>query len=168
MNLGAPLRRGVVHGVAAISSHQLSLPPIQLSQVLRPASRFKPVAQHISNPSIHPSINQPDRLINQSQSINYQHHSLTHSRGYGIAGGKLIFWRFPEKYFQNQLTLYTYKNAFVSLQNSGDFQKSICEISSLCTRSFCRLSQALRPASWLSPRLSISNPSVHSSISPID
>jgi hypothetical protein len=56
MNLGAPRRRGVAHG----GSHQLSLPPIQLSQVVRPASRFKPAAQHISNPSSHPSISPID------------------------------------------------------------------------------------------------------------
>jgi hypothetical protein len=90
MNLGAPLRRGVAHG----GSHQLSLPPIQLSQVLRPASRFKPAAQHISNPSVQsisPSINQSARWIDQSishsvQSINHSsalnpsiHASITHS-----------------------------------------------------------------------------------------
>ena len=67
--------------VAAISSHQLSLPPIQLSQVLRPASRFKPAAQHISNPSSHPAINpstspinpNPNQSINQSASLSPSH-----------------------------------------------------------------------------------------------
>ena len=50
MNLGPPLRRGAAHAV----SHRLSSRSInQLSQVLRPASRFKPAAQHIQ--SIHPS-----------------------------------------------------------------------------------------------------------------
>eukprot|EP01046_Picozoa_sp_COSAG06_P043461 COSAG06_NODE_5693_length_3315_cov_330.218216_5_plen_87_part_00 len=57
---------------AAIGSHKLSLPPIQLSQVLRPASRFKPAAQHISNLSgsefIHPSIHQPDQSVPIKQS----------------------------------------------------------------------------------------------------
>ena len=75
---------------------------------------------HPSSPSSHQSISPIDWSISPNQSW-----------GYGIAGAH--FWRFPEKYFQNQLTLYTYKNAFVSLQNSGDFQKSICEISSLCS-----------------------------------
>ena len=50
MNLGPPLRRGAAHAV----SHRLSSRSInQLSQVLRPASRFKPAAQHIQ--SIHQS-----------------------------------------------------------------------------------------------------------------
>eukprot|EP01046_Picozoa_sp_COSAG06_P053915 COSAG06_NODE_9448_length_1900_cov_28.085047_2_plen_163_part_00 len=56
------------------NSHQLSLPPIQLSQVLRPAPRFKPTAQHISNPSSHPAINPSTSPINRSISI-----TLTHS-----------------------------------------------------------------------------------------
>eukprot|EP01046_Picozoa_sp_COSAG06_P054572 COSAG06_NODE_9765_length_1822_cov_12.497388_1_plen_152_part_00 len=62
--------------MAAISSR---LPSIQLSQVLRPASRFKPAAQHISNPSVHPSIHPSIspiiRSISPNQSINHHHAS---------------------------------------------------------------------------------------------
>ena len=59
--------------VAAIKSQ---IAPIQLSQVLRPASRFKPAAQHISNPSSHPAINPSTSPINPNpnQSICVRRH----------------------------------------------------------------------------------------------
>ena len=69
--------------------HQLLLPPIQLSQVLRPASWFKPAAQHIQSID-HQSSNQCIDPANQSisrsvESINHSSASLSLTQSISIS-----------------------------------------------------------------------------------